>query len=218
MFDILAQTTQPSLENLQQVHQFYEDAWGNLTWMISAMGAFAGAFLLIVGWLLPTLLERGRARTFELSKKDVQDEMRRLIKSETELYKNALKQLADELQQSNDQTHRTINHHLGILWYEMAEAMHKTTGGAWPKAIKYWCYAINSFVAAKYLPSGLHWELITNCLGEYPNTSPAQDIVATVKEVQIAVQETIRLLRSLPQVEPYTILLKKLEFLTNSGE
>ena len=225
MFEIYAQTAQSNLENLQLVHQFYEDAWGKLIWMIATVGSVAVFILtlvaLMLGWIIPNRTEKVRDKDLELNKKDIQDKqdkMHQSIESATELYKVELKQLTDEHQQSNKETLKTINHHSGFLWLGIAEAMWQNPGHSRNISIMYLCYAINGFVAAEWSPSEPGWPSLLDSLRKYQAIQGAQEFVASDQGIRAGVQVTMGNLRNLPQIEPYTTLLKELESLAYPGE
>ena len=71
MMHILAQATSGTpdvMEIVRGVHEFYNQAWGNLLWVVGCIGAVAAALLSLIGLLVPWWLERVRRDSFKLDK------------------------------------------------------------------------------------------------------------------------------------------------------
>jgi len=89
----------------------------------------------------------------------------------------------------------------------MAQATINT--GAWTQAIKYWCYSINSALAANWPPAEPRWEWLLDCLGKFQSCDPAKDI-AQIPENRNAIVQTLAAVREKSTTEPYRTLTAKL--------
>ncbi len=187
-----------TMEILTRVEQYYNNAYSNL---ITVLTVVLTVGLVVVGIVIPLLLAWQQQRSFKSTKKNILAEAKQHIDAETELYKDNLRQL---IKQSVQQVH----HHSAIHWYEMAEATLKTD--ARTLALKYWCFAINSALQADWPPTERKWKWLLNCLGEFQEYGSTKDI-AKMPEIRDPIIETISYLRQMPETEPYTILLAKLE-------
>jgi len=132
MIQILAQASSGDvMEIVRNVHDFYNQAWGNLLWAVGCIGAVAAAMLSAIGFLVPWWLERVRRESFRLDKEavlrevdDVKADMTRQLTESTEIYKEKLKEALQKISETEDRVTRNIEEHAGDLW-----AVHGLTMG-----------------------------------------------------------------------------------------
>lgn len=192
-----------AMEILTRVEQYYQNAYGNL---VTIMSLILVVGLAIVGVVIPLILEWLRSRSFQRGKDEILREVskvRETIESEVEMAKRNAQRLFD-------QSVRRLNHHTAVHWYEMAEAIHQTTGEAWPLAMKYWCFSINGALDACWEPSHVDWPRVVNCLGKFTSSEPAKDL-AQAPELRKYIEQGIGRLEKMPKTKPYSTLLAKLE-------
>lgn len=196
-----------ALEILTRVEQYYQDAFTNLM-------VFFTVALAVLGIGIPFLLEFYRNRSFKTEMARRLAEMRKELASQMSAQKESFDRIVKE---TADQGYRQVCHHSAIHWCEMADALVGTTGEAWPFALRYWCYAINSALEAHWKPTDPWWSLLLKCMGPF-RTSANMKVIAFIRENKAALIETIGRLRQMPAVEPYTLLLRELGALLEDGK
>lgn len=139
----------------------------------------------LVGVVVPIVLERLQRDTLKDTRNELVAQMdssrlrleRGLSHSRTELVdeiNSARKDLRSEIDQTADQALRRLNGYSAIHWYELARAILNTQGEAWPFAIRYWSYAINSALEAKWEPEHPWWGKFVTCLGAWGESQVAR--------------------------------------------
>ena len=130
-----------TIDILDKVHGFYQDAWTNLLWFV---GVLMTVLALVVGVLVPWWLERSRKQTFQLSEERVMDE----IAKSREQYEQGLEEAKAKIRAVAEEAKREMYASVGQTFFSQLVALVNKLEMNVELVVWIWGEAIGAAIAA----------------------------------------------------------------------
>ncbi len=169
MFELLAQTTQQTLEIIRSVEGFYDRAWTKLWWLVLLIGAVASALL----GLVPMILERRREKESVREKKQFMAEM----ESQKRQNKENLDKVEQEASAAMANAMAKVDHHSAMHWY--AQVVAALNDVPYRYTLRNLCHAINGGLEAGWPTDQTWWNRFLSVLKKICRMVEVKDMITS---------------------------------------